>query len=93
MRELHISLYCVFCGMKSLKPMREVDEKQEIKLLWPYIKKETNYYQLYKQNLLQFSLKCHQVILEFTGSHYRRSNFSAAYDTLIAARVIARIVS
>ena len=35
MRELHSSLYCVFCGMKSLKPMREVDEKQEIKLLWP----------------------------------------------------------
>ena len=37
MRELHSNLYCVFCGMKSLKPMREVDEKQEIKLLWPYI--------------------------------------------------------
>ena len=35
MRELHSNLYCVFCGMKSLKPMREVDEKQEIKLLWP----------------------------------------------------------
>ena len=38
------------------------------------IKKQTNYYQLYKQNLLQFSLKCHQVILEFIGSLYRRSN-------------------
>ena len=35
---------------------------------------QTNYYQLYKQNLLQFSLKCHKVILEFTGSLNRRSN-------------------
>ena len=43
----------------------------------------------YTQNLLQFSLKCHPV----HPGIYKDSSIGAAHDTLMAARVVARIVS
>ena len=40
------------------------------------------------QNLLQFSLKCHPI---YTGIH-KDPSIGAAYDTLMAAMVVAGIV-
>ena len=34
---IYIGLYVCFCKSISWKSMRAVDEKQEIKLLWPYV--------------------------------------------------------
>ena len=42
------------------------------------------------QNLLLFSLKCHSI---YPGNHKDPSILRAAYDTLMAAMVVARIVS
>ena len=37
MRYLYRAIYVCFCKSISWKSMRAVDEKQEIKLLWPYL--------------------------------------------------------